>query len=225
MYCQRSWRCPGLLHTLLRITAGCKLGAQSHGLNFRAAGLVETQPATISRVWGTHKPAPNGAPKRALALQGFPQALSQARPKGRVSPTSPTPQVEAATPQVQRQKWNLLMSGFRRRTPCFTVAQVQRLRSFFKHFYCVPFRISVTDPWQFFFNLDPNATTFIIPAKVSLHACADSGMVLAPQLASWVQSCPRCFSITSVSHKPSGSQMYSGFSLPVTSWVLFRLSS
>ena len=33
-------------------------------------------------------------------------------------------------------------------------------------FYCVPFRISVTDPWQFFFNFGPNATTFIIPAEV-----------------------------------------------------------
>jgi PHS family inorganic phosphate transporter-like MFS transporter len=33
-------------------------------------------------------------------------------------------------------------------------------------FYCVPFRISATDPWQFFFNFGPNATTFIIPAEV-----------------------------------------------------------
>src|SRR5437764_4487208 len=38
----------------------------------------------------------------------------------------------------------------------------------FKHFFIayLSFRISVTDPWQFFFNFGPNATTSIIPAEV-----------------------------------------------------------
>jgi hypothetical protein len=50
--------------------------------------------------------------------------LSQARLRrgsGQGQVCSPTPQVEAATAQVQRRKWKLLMSRFRRRIVCFTV--------------------------------------------------------------------------------------------------------
>jgi MFS transporter, PHS family, inorganic phosphate transporter len=52
---------------------------------------------------------------------------------------------------------------------CFTIAQVRRLCSFFKAFLLRTFpniELSITDPWQFFFNFGPNATTFIIPAEV-----------------------------------------------------------
>jgi hypothetical protein len=56
----------------------------------------------------------------------LPKRGSRCSPRLRVC--SPTPQGKAATAQVQRRKWKLLMSRFRRRIPCNTVHSVSNTK-------------------------------------------------------------------------------------------------
>ena len=98
-----------------------EVSRQHAWLNFRAAGLAELSGSRAwlkhnSRVWELTNWPPTGEPKRALLAAQASLRLVTARLRlgsGYPQVCSPTAQVEAATAQVQRRKWKLLMSRFR----------------------------------------------------------------------------------------------------------------